>query len=99
MLSQGTLGLTDTIFSGNPGWLRGANIVITSATEAAFNSWYLANEQISVGGESLSQWAQWTAGHDQLPPEVCGPSASASALQKRVFGHDTAAGNPWGTLV
>jgi hypothetical protein len=97
MLSQGTLGLTDTVFAGNPEWLHGANIVITPATEATFTSWYLANEQISVGGQSLSQWVQWTAAHDQLPPEVCGPSASASALQKQVFGHDPAAGNPWST--
>jgi hypothetical protein len=98
MLDQGTLGLTDTIFSGNPAWLRGANIVITPATEAKFESWYLVNEQISVGGQSLSQWVQWTAAHDQLPPEVCNSSASASALQKKVFGQDPAAGNPWGTL-
>jgi hypothetical protein len=98
MLSQGTLGLSDTIFAGNPGWLRGANIVITPATAAKFGSWYLANEQISVGGQSLSQWVQWTVAHDQLPPVVCGPSVSASALQKHVFGHDPAAGNPWGTL-
>lgn len=98
MLSQGTLGLSDSIFAGNPGWLHGANIVITSATAAKFNTWYLANEQISVGGESLSQWVQWTAAHDELPSAVCGSSTSASALQKQVYGHDPAAGNPWGTL-
>lgn len=98
MLSQGTLGLTDTIFAGSPGWLHGANIVITPATVAKFDSWYQANVQISVGGQSLSQWVQWTAAHDQLPTEVCGSSVSAPALQKQVFGHDPAAGNPWGRL-
>jgi hypothetical protein len=30
---------------------------------------------------------------------VCGPSVSAAALQRQVFGKDPAAGNPWGALV
>ena len=98
MLTQGTLGLSDTIFAGNPDWLRGANIVITPETATKFATWYQANEQISVGGENLSQWVQWAAANDQMPAAVCGPSVSASALQKQVFGHDPAAGNPWGTL-
>jgi hypothetical protein len=96
MLSQGTLGRADSVFAGAPGWLRDGNIVITAATAAKFNSWFQANKAISVAGETLAQWAQWTAAHDKLPPEVCGPSASASALQKQVFGKDAAAGNPWG---
>jgi hypothetical protein len=96
MLSQGTLGRTDSVFAGAPAWLRDGNIVITAATEAKFNSWFRANEGISVGGKTLAQWAQWAAANDKLPVEVCGPSVSASALQKQVFGKDAAAGNPWG---
>lgn len=96
MLSQGTLGRTDSVFAGSPGWLRNGNVVITAGTAAKFNSWYRANEGISVAGKTLAQWVQWTAANDQLPAEVCGPSASASALQKQVFGKDAAAGNPWG---
>jgi hypothetical protein len=98
MLSQGTLGVSDSIFAGNPGWLHGTNVVITAATASKFDSWYQTNDKISVGGEALAQWAQWAAAHDQLPPAVCGPSTSASALQKQVFAHDPDAGNPWGTL-
>jgi hypothetical protein len=96
MLSQGTLGRTDSVFTGAPGWLRDGNIVITAATAAKFTSWFRDNQGISVAGKTLAQWAQWTAANDKLPAEVCGPSASASALQKQVFGKDAAAGNPWG---
>jgi hypothetical protein len=96
MLSQGTLGRTDSVLAGAPGWLRNGNIAITAATEARFSSWFRANEGISVAGKTLAQWAQWTAANDKLPAEVCGPSVSASALQKQVFGKDPAAGNPWG---
>jgi hypothetical protein len=96
MLSQGTLGRSDSIFSGPPSWLRNGNIVITAATEAKFNSWYRANSGISVAGKTLTEWAQWTAANDKLPAEVCGSSVTASALQRQVFGKDSAAGNPWG---
>ena len=96
MLSQGTLGLSDSIFAGSPGWLRNGNIVITAGTEAKFSAWYRANSGISVAGRTLSEWTQWAAANDKLPPEVCGSSASASALQRQVFGKDPAAGNPWG---
>ena len=96
MLSQGTLGRSDSIFSGPPGWLRGGNVVITVATEAKFNSWYRANSGISVAGMTLSQWAQWAAANDKLPAQVCGTTVTASALQRQVFGKDSVAGNPWG---
>ena len=96
MLSQGTLGRSDSIFSGSPGWLRDGNIVITAGTAAKFSAWYRANDGISVAGKTLSEWTQWAAANDQLPAAVCGPSASASALQKQVFGKDPVAGNPWG---
>ena len=54
MLSQGTLGRSDSIFSGSPGWLRDGNIVITAGTAAKFSAWYRANDGISVAGKSLS---------------------------------------------
>jgi hypothetical protein len=98
MLSQGTLGLSDSVFAGNPAWLRGGNIVITPATETEFDTWYRANATITVGGQTLDQWTQWAAANDNLPDAVCGPSASPSALQRQVFGQDPAAGNPWGAL-
>ena len=96
MISQGTLGLSDSIFSGSPGWLHNGNIVITEGTAAKFNAWYRANSGISVAGKTLTEWAQWVAANDKLPPEVCGSSVSAAALQRQVFGKDPAAGNPWG---
>ena len=94
MLSQGTLGRSDIIFAGQPGWLRGGNIVITPTTAAKFDAWYQANDQITVAGKTLTEWTQWAAANDKLPPEVCGSPVSASALQRQVFGKDPAAGNP-----
>jgi len=96
MLNQGTLGLSDSIFSGRPGWLRDGNVVITPGTAADFDTWYRANGGISVGGKTLTEWTQWAAANDKLPAAVCGTSASARTLQKQVFGKDPAAGNPWG---
>jgi hypothetical protein len=97
MISQGTLGLSDSIFSGSPSWLRNGNIVITAGTAAKFSAWYRGNSGISVAGKTLAEWTQWAAANDKLPPEVCGSSVSAPALQRQVFGKDPAAGNPWGT--
>jgi hypothetical protein len=96
MLNQGTLGLSDSIFAGSPSWLRHGKIVITTATSAKFDAWYKANDGISVAGKTLSEWTQWAAANDQLPPEVCGSTVTASVLQRQVFGKDSAAGNPWG---
>ncbi len=96
MLTQGTLGRSDSIFAGPPSWLRNGNIVITAATAAKFNAWYRINDGISVAGKTLGGWTQWTAASDKLPAAVCGSSVSASALQRQVFGKDPAAGNPWG---
>jgi hypothetical protein len=95
MLSQGTLGRSDSIFSGSPGWLRSGNIVITAATAAKFDAWYRDNDGISVAGKTLSQWTQWAASNNELPAGVCGASVSAFALQRKVFGKDPGAGNPW----
>jgi hypothetical protein len=95
MISQGTLGRSDSVFSGSPGWLRKGNIVITAATAAKFDDWYRDNDAISVAGKTLSQWTQWAAANNQLPAAVCGSSVSASTLQRQVFGRDPAAGNPW----
>jgi hypothetical protein len=95
MLDQGTLGRSDSVFSGSPSWLRNGNIFITPVTAAKFNAWYRANDGISVAGKTLSQWTQWAAANDELPAAVCGPSVSASALQRQVYGEDAAAGNPW----
>ena len=96
MLSQGTLGRSDSIFAGSSGWLRDGNIVITAATAAKFGAWYRTNDGISVAGKTLSQWTQWAAANDQLPAAVCGSSVTASSLQRQVFGKDPTAGNPWG---
>jgi hypothetical protein len=96
MLNQGTLARSDSIFSGQPAWLRGGNIVITAATVTKFGTWYQANRAITVAGKDLTEWTQWAAANDRLPGGVCGTSVSARALQKQVFGKDPTAGNPWG---
>jgi hypothetical protein len=96
MLNQGTLGRSDSIFAGPPAWLRGGDIVITPATAAKFNTWYQANDAISVAGKDLSAWSHWAAANNMLPSGVCGTSVSAPALQKRVFGKDPDVGDPWG---
>jgi hypothetical protein len=96
MLSQGTLGRSDSIFSGSPGWLLDGDIIITAGTAPTFNVWYQANDGISVAGKTLTEWTEWAAANDKLPPAVCGSSVSAPTLQRQVFGQDPAAGNPWG---
>jgi hypothetical protein len=98
MLDQGTLGQADSVFSGPPSWLRGADIVITPASVTKFNTWYKVNGGITVAGKDLTEWTQWAASNDQLPPAVCGTSVRAHTLQKKVFGKDPAAGNPWEKL-
>src|SRR6202000_1265534 len=67
MLTQGTLGLTDSIFDGSPGWLRAGNVVITAGTATSFNTWFQAHDKIIAGGQSLAQWTQWAAANDKLP--------------------------------
>jgi hypothetical protein len=96
MLDQGTLGRSDSIFSGPPVWLRDGNIVITPTTVTKFNSWYQVNGGITVAGKDLTEWARWAAAYDKLPSGVCGTSVSARALQRQVFGKDPAVGDPWG---
>ena len=95
MLDQGTLGRSDAVFSGPPAWLHDGNILITPSTVTKFDAWYQANHAITVAGQDLTAWTAWAAANDELPPAVCGTSASASALQKQVFGKDPAAGDPW----
>ena len=96
MLSQGTLGRSDSIFADSPGWFRNGDIVITAGTAAKFDAWYQANDGISVAGMTLAEWTTWAAANDKLPTAVCGSSVSASTLQRQVFGKDPDAGNPWG---
>jgi hypothetical protein len=52
---------------------------------AEFSSWWDANGTITIGGMTLSGWREWAATNAKLPPAVCGPSVSASALQARLF--------------
>lgn len=42
---------------------------------------------------SLYAWSLWTANHDVLPAQVCGPGASARNIQREVFGNRTP--DPW----
>jgi hypothetical protein len=53
--------------------------------DAEFSSWWDANNTLTVGGMTLSGWREWAANNDKLPPSVCGPSASASAIAREVF--------------
>jgi len=96
MLNRGTLGRSDSIFSGPPAWLREGNIVITPTTVTKFSTWYQVNGAITVAGKDLTEWAKWAAANNKLPSGVCGTSISARALQRQVFGKDPAAGDPWG---
>jgi hypothetical protein len=41
---------------------------------------------------SIYAWSVWTAGHDRLPPLVCGTSVTARGLQAQIFGSSA---NPW----
>jgi hypothetical protein len=41
---------------------------------------------------SIYAWSLWAAAQDRLPPQVCGNSITASALQDQVFGP---VANPW----
>ena len=52
---------------------------------AEFSTWWDANGTITIGGMTLSGWREWAATNDKLPPAVCGPSVSASALQAELF--------------
>jgi hypothetical protein len=60
--------------------------------DAEFSTWWDANGTITIGGMTLSGWREWAASNDKLPPAVCGPSVSASALQAQVFPGQP---NPW----
>ena len=53
--------------------------------DAEFSTWWDANGTITIGGMTLSGWREWAATNDKLPPAVCGPSVSASALQAQLF--------------
>jgi hypothetical protein len=53
--------------------------------DAEFSTWWDANGTITIGGMTLSGWREWAATNAKLPPAVCGPSVSASALQAQLF--------------
>jgi hypothetical protein len=59
---------------------------------AELSTWWDAHSSTVIGGKSLSEWQQWAAEHDALPPQVCGTSVSASALQAKI---DPGQPNPW----
>lgn len=42
---------------------------------------------------SLYYWSTWTAAHNALPAQVCGPGVSARKLQQQIYGNNT--NNPW----
>jgi hypothetical protein len=78
-------------------WLHGTKVVITRSDATSFNEWYAVNLGTVIAGKELSQWVQSAATSDKLPPQVCGTSASASALQREVFAQSLGAGDPWST--
>lgn len=73
------------------------DIVLIPTSASQFTAWFAGYDGTVVAGQNLTGWAQWAAVHDQLPAAVCGSSVSASALQKKVFAADPAAGDPWGS--
>jgi hypothetical protein len=83
--------------TGEQTWLHGTKVAITQADAGNFNEWYALNLATMIAGKELSQWVQSAAANDKLPSKVCGTSASASALQNKVFAQSPAAGDPWGT--
>jgi hypothetical protein len=79
-------------------WISTDQVAITPANAPEFNTWYQAHDSVTVAGQSLAAWQQWSAQNDKLPAGVCGPYASdPSVLQDKVFSGDSAAGDPWGT--
>lgn len=83
--------------TGDQPWLHGTKVVISKSNVTSFNEWYTMNLATVIAGRELSQWVQSAANSDKLPPQVCGKSTSASALQKQVFAQSPNAGDPWGT--
>jgi hypothetical protein len=75
--------------TGQPWYADGKVLPLTGSGsdnhDAEFSTWWDANSTITVGGMTLSGWREWAASNDKLPPAVCGPSVSASALQAQVF--------------
>ncbi len=94
-------GLTSTVLSsvGRASWVTSLGVQVTPSNEASFNSWYQANQNDTVAGQTLAQWQQSAAQTGKLPSALCGASGlngmSASELQKEVFAKDPAAGDPW----
>jgi hypothetical protein len=90
-LDRGTIKASDVPASvADNGQIKPA-----TAGSAAFVQWYASGvDGTTIGGQNLTYWASWAATHDKLPPAVCGASASASQMAKRLFpGAPTA----WGT--
>jgi hypothetical protein len=75
--------------TGQPWYADGKVLPLTGSGsddhDAEFSTWWDANSTITIGGMTLSGWREWAASNDKLPPAVCGPSVSASALQAQVF--------------
>jgi hypothetical protein len=75
--------------TGQPWYSDGKVLPLTGSGSdnhnAEFSTWWDANGTITIGGMTLSGWREWAASHDKLPPAVCGPSVSASALQAQLF--------------
>jgi hypothetical protein len=75
--------------TGQPWYAGGKVLPLTGSGsddhDAEFSTWWDANSTITIGGMTLSGWREWAASNDKLPPAVCGPSVSASALQAQLF--------------
>jgi hypothetical protein len=81
--------------AGQSSWLHGMKVVITPSDSGGFDEWYALNNATVISGKELYQWAQSAAAAGKLPPQVCGTSVTASALQRQVFAQYPAAGDPW----
>jgi hypothetical protein len=75
--------------TGQPWYSDGKVLPLTGSGSddhaAEFSTWLDANNTITIGGMTLSGWREWAATNDKLPPAVCGPAVSASALQAQLY--------------
>lgn len=83
---------------GQP-WYRYGRVLPLSGSRAASvrdaeqSSWWDAHKGIAAGGKTLASWSEWAAGHDRLPPAVCGYGVSAARLAAQIYPGPP---NPWG---
>jgi hypothetical protein len=59
---------------------------------AEFGTWWDSYRNTTVAGKSLALWRTWAAGHDQLPPSLCGSFATGSGLHAQIFPGEA---DPW----